>query len=899
LIAGLLGGGAAGLLDGAAAALLTPAPRSSDLSLVLVGFGAGALAGAVLSLLLVGLRALLARAAGRRAVPAAAALLALPVVAYDALAMFGGSRASRIPGRSLLSAVVFLLGMAAVWLLATTLARWIDRVEQGQGPRWPIRSGAALLAGLALGIYAANKLVLPRLYPWFHASCSLALLVAAVLAARLALARPRAAPPRARAVVALLGVAAASTLAGFVLVGRSHLLMFAARERTQLIDFAMRLSPLRPPRRSMRAPPASAAAAAEPLPAGPIRREADVVIITVDALRADHVGAYGYRRATTPNIDALAGRGVRFERAYAQAPHTSFSITSMLTGRYYPTQARLEPGQSTDALASHLRRYSWKTAAFYPEAVFYVEADKLRAFEKTQFAFEYTKVEYLDAHARLSQIAEFFETDRPGRVFLWIHFFEPHEPYERWPDHDFGPGDLDRYDSEIAYTDAAVGRLVSYFDKHRPGTIFVVTADHGEAFDEHGTRYHGSSLYDEQIRVPLIIAVPQVPPAVVAGPVELVDVAPTILGLLDIPVPTLMRGTDLGPWLRDPPAPADRLGHAFAELEDTRMVASASDKLICEIKRDFCAYYDLRTDPGERRNLADANPTRVAALRGELEAWLADQTRLARSAHRSSSGAPVVLERARLGDPAVVSEVAGLLGAENPPPVREEAARLLATTLPPHPPAAPALRACLSAEVPALRNWATVALARLGDPTASAQLGGLLQAAPSPLRLQAALVLAAAGNRAATPALIEDLKACKEVAVCRPIVQALGKLGDRQATPVLIAHLEVVMGRRETVVALGDLGDPAAISPLAERLVVDEYVTVRAAAAESLARIARAGGKVDPAIHSALQSARRREKEPVVRAAVAAALEITGSLDPSPPRSSSGKARSPRPAEGR
>jgi arylsulfatase A-like enzyme/HEAT repeat protein len=656
----------------------------------------------------------------------------------------------------------------------------------------------------------------------------------------------------------------------------------------------MRLSPLRPPRRPAGASRAATGASREALPAGPVRREADVVIMTVDALRADHVGAYGYGRATTPNIDALARRGVRFERAYAQAPHTSFSITSMLTGRYYPTQARLEPGQSTDALAWQLRRYGWKTAAFYPEAVFYVEADKLRAFEKSQFEFEYTKVEYMDAHARLSQIAEYFANERPDRVFLWIHFFEPHESYERWPGHDFGPQDLDRYDSEIAYTDQAVGRLVRYFDQHRPGTIFILTADHGEAFDEHGTRYHGSSLYDEQIRVPLIIAVPQVPPAVVAGPVELVDIAPTVLGLLDIPLPIQMRGTDLGPWLGHPTAPPDRLGHAFAELEDTRMVASVSEKLICEIKRDFCAYYDLRADPGERHNLADARPARVAALRGELEAWLADQTRLSRSA-RTSGGTAVLMERARLGDPAVVGEVGGLLDANNPAPLREEAARLLATTLPPHPPSAAALRACLSAESAALRDWATVALARLGDPGASQQVQQLLSGAPSPVRLQAALVLAAAGNRAAAPALIEDLKLCKEVAVCRPIVQALGKLGDRRATPFLVTHLEMVMGRRETVIALGDLGDPGAIPALADRLAEDEYVTVRAAAAESLARIATASRTVDPAIVSALQSANRREKEPVAQAAVAAALSVTRALAPSLPRSSEDKANSPRP----
>ena len=387
----------------------------------------------------------------------------------------------------------------------------------------------------------------------------------------------------------------------------------------------------------------------------------------------------------------------------------------MLTGRYYPTLTRLDPGSSEDALAFQLRRYGWKTAAFYPPAVFIVEADKLRTFEASHFDFEYVKIEFMDAHARLSQIAEFFEREKPRRVFLWIHFFEPHEPYERWPDHDFGPSDIDRYDSEIAYTDAAVGRLLNYFEKQRPGAIVILTADHGEAFDEHNNvHYHGSSLYDEQLRVPLIIAVPGSPAHVVAGPVELVDIAPTVLGLLDIPIPVRMRGTDLGPWLRSPPAPLGRLGKAFAEFEDTRMVAGLEDKLICDIKKGFCEYYDLRADPGEQRNLVDQNPARVALLRAELEGWLADQTRFALSPPGSDRG-PFALERARLGDPTVVEEVAALLEQEQQPGVQEEAARLLATTLPVRPQTRAQLQRSLSSSERGVREWATLALARMGD----------------------------------------------------------------------------------------------------------------------------------------------------------------------------------------
>src|SRR6185369_11796613 len=208
------------------------------------------------------------------------------------------------------------------------------------------------------------------------------------------------------------------------------------------------------------------------------------------------------------------------------------------------------------------------------------------------------------------------------------HFFEPHEPYERHEAFSFGGGDVDRYDSEIAYTDAAVGKLIAAVRKRRPNTVIIVAADHGEEFDEHGGRYHGSTLYDEQLRIPLIISIPGIASHVVDGPVELLDIAPTLLNLLDIPVPVRMRGTDLGPWLGVPAAPSARLPPAFAEVEDKRMVVAGTDKLLCDLHWGSCAYYDLAVDPREQRNLAEARPDRAAELRATLDQWLDGHVRL-------------------------------------------------------------------------------------------------------------------------------------------------------------------------------------------------------------------------------------------------------------------------------
>ncbi len=104
------------------------------------------------------------------------------------------------------------------------------------------------------------------------------------------------------------------------------------------------------------------------------------------------------------------------------------------------------------------------------------------------------KFEYIDAQRRVDQLLAYYDQVKPKRSFVWVHFFEPHEPYVAHDGFAFGGGDVDRYDSEIAYTDAAVGRLVREVRARRPGTIVIVAADHGEEFEEHGGRYHGSSL---------------------------------------------------------------------------------------------------------------------------------------------------------------------------------------------------------------------------------------------------------------------------------------------------------------------------------------------------------------------------------------------------------------------
>ncbi len=825
--------------------------------LVLLGASWTGLAGVVAGALVAFASVVVARiSAATRRWPAApevvASLASAPFVAHVAYAAFSGRRAATLAGRSVVSAAMVLVGVASVFGLARAFRAFAGRVASDQPPPRRVR-GAVVLALVAVAVASevADQLVLPRLYPWFHASLATLTGIAALLAALLGLmpGAPRPAGRRIARHALAIGVTACIAVFSGVRAHGSQIVRFAALERTAATAQLLRLSPVSLRSRTYVAAQRSELEGTLPaLPEGPRRPEADVLLITVDALRADHVGAFGYtRRPTTPHIDQLAARSVRFTRAYAQAPHTSFSVASMLTGKYFPTLARLAPAEVHDPITSPLRQHGWRTAAFYPPAVFFVDAQKLKAYADTNFAFEYIKFEYLEAEKRVDQVVRYYEDEKPKRSFVWVHFFEPHEPYVAHPEFPFGAGDLDRYDSEIAYADAAIGRLLAYVRAHRPSTIVVLAADHGEEFDEHGGRYHGSSLFEEQVHVPLLINVPGLPARDVDQPVELIDIAPTVLNLLDIPVPARMRGTDLGPWLAPRPAPASRLPPAFAELEDKRMVVRDREKLICDLNWGFCAYYDLATDPGERRNRADESPDRVASLRGVLDDWLDGHVRfepvLAKgAANPNGERVPKAIERGRLGDLLAGPALAELmLSTREPVPVRREAAELL-VALPPRNQTTPQLALAANDKDEVVADWAAVGAVRGGDPAAVERVRTLVSdvARARKLRVRGALALAARDEHAGVPTLAEALDDCQgDVLLCRLIILQLGKLRDRRAVPALIAHLAEVQNRREMVDALGDIGDPAAVPALLDRLQHDEYVPVRAQSARALAKIGR------------------------------------------------------------
>ncbi|MCS6915312.1 MAG: sulfatase [Myxococcota bacterium] len=822
------------------------------------------------------------------------ALLAAPGVAAVCAQVFRGPRAQRLPGKDLWAVLLgllalFLLSQAVPCLLA--LVRWADEA----GPRRRSRSllCSAVLAALAVLTYAADRLILPRLYPWFHLSL-LVLYVAlaqgaglfAVLGAgwlrRCWLNQDAVAPA-----VALLAVALGGW--GLLRLDRAAVLRAAALEHARLASPVLWLhSRLNPPP-ALTEQAGGDSPAGTPVRVGPRLPDADVFLITVDALRDDRLAPQ-----TMPFAASLAARGVRFVRAYTQVPHTSFAVATLLTGK--PVYALLQLGQDAaahDTLPLVLRRARYRTAAFYPPSVFYIEHERLRRLEESAYGFEYIKYEYLGARQRTQQLIDYLETERPQRVFAWVHYLEPHEPYEPHPG---GPGrrasDRERYDGEVRVVDDEIARLVTYLRAGRPGAVLVLASDHGEEFGEHGGRYHGTTLYEEQVRVPLVLCdlhdPPRFGPARVETPVGLIDVAPTLLGLLDITPSARMRGRDLGPFLQ-PGAPMPPVVPVFAEIGRRKMVVLGDHKLICDLATDACSLYDLRADPQERRSRYGADPVLTQRLRSELARHLAEVSRYEKEAGEVAdldARAREALRRGRLGDPGAAPDLVHLL-TRGSGAGRREAARLLAelcvgpaaAAACGAPDAVAALRQAAAGQDLETRRWAEVALALGDDGQARRQMGPIIldpQAEPA-LRLAAALALgpAAPDGIDRVPLWAEVLPAAMELDDpdrVRPLLRLLGASRDRRALPALRAQLDNVRSRADVVAALGELGPPA-VPDLARLLRQDPYVPVRAAAAGALGRI---GG---PAARAALQAARRTEREPLVRTAIEGALR-GGALAP-------------------
>ncbi|HSF44173.1 MAG TPA: sulfatase-like hydrolase/transferase [Thermoanaerobaculia bacterium] len=366
-----------------------------------------------------------------------------------------------------------------------------------------------------------------------------------------------------------------------------------------------------------------------------------LVLVTLDTVRADHLGSYGYQAAETPALDRLASEGVRFARASSPVPLTLPSHASLLSGLLPPNHGVRNNGagafpEGTATLATVLAGQGYRTGAFLGAFVLDRRFGLAQGFEV-----------YDDEVPRAPGAAVFLEAERPGSqvmdralawlgredprpFFLWIHLYDAHAPYEPPPAwRSRHPGRP--YDGEIAAVDAQVGRLLDELGRRGLAgrTVVAVAADHGEGLGEHGEDTHGLLLYEPTLHVPLLVRAPGVAARTVETPVSLVDLGPTLAGLLgkSFPAPASrgLDGRDLSEALRGgrDPEPVD----LYAE---TRYPAVFGWSPLAALRRRDLKYissgkpelYDLRRDPREAANLAgDPEKTRGFATRlAQIEA---------------------------------------------------------------------------------------------------------------------------------------------------------------------------------------------------------------------------------------------------------------------------------------
>jgi len=359
-------------------------------------------------------------------------------------------------------------------------------------------------------------------------------------------------------------------------------------------------------------------------------RPRNLLLVSLDTVRADRLGSYHYAQAQTPRLDALAASGLRFEHASTVAPLTLPAHSSLMTGTFPAWHGVRDNGgfyldDDQLTLAEMLRERGFRTGGFVGAFVLDRRWGISQGFDRYFDDFDLDKYEnasMMDTIQRpggevVDHALEWLKADATQPFFAWVHLYDAHTPYEApEPYRSRFPRTRDgAYDAEISSADAQVGRLVDALrDAGRlDDTLIVVVGDHGEMLGEHGEPTHGFFIYEGATRIPLVISGPGVPAAVISDQVRIVDVAPTALSLLGVPVPKPVQGADLMPLARGQHLGLiahseswyPRYHYGWSEL---RAIQDGRFKLIRAPRPEL---YDLATDPREERDQAQAAAARL------------------------------------------------------------------------------------------------------------------------------------------------------------------------------------------------------------------------------------------------------------------------------------------------
>jgi len=375
----------------------------------------------------------------------------------------------------------------------------------------------------------------------------------------------------------------------------------------------------------------------EPEPTRREPRDANVLLITLDTTRADHLSCYASGHARTPHLDALAARGVRFAHATAQVPLTLPSHACIMTGAYPTVHGLRDMGgfvldKSHPTMASLTQAAGFSTAAFVGSRVVAKHFGLSHGFEVYDDDMgadtEEGKLPGMFPERRASVVTdralEWLNHNASRKFFLWVHYYDPHQPYDP-PEPYKREYAKSLYDGEIAYMDEQVGRLLGGMGQLglASRTLVIAVGDHGESLGEHGEQTHGIFLYDATLHVPLIVAGPDVPPGkVIDDQVRSIDLHPTAMEFLGLPLSPQAQGVSLWPLLLR--GTHVRSNYSYGETlyprtymgwSELRAMRNDAWKLILAPHPEL---YDLTRDPGELQNLIARQPAEADQLQKQI-----------------------------------------------------------------------------------------------------------------------------------------------------------------------------------------------------------------------------------------------------------------------------------------